>query len=122
MPSAILNDFVAELKAARAVLVPQLEGLRDFARLNIIEETVPVVAQAIEDFDRRIKLIDAALAAADGLTNDGYPDMPVRDVVNNVFNDLADNVKTINAAFTKFRSQAEAAGVTIIPGTPTPKA
>jgi len=121
MPSAILNDFVAELKAARAVLVPQLEGLEDFNRLNIIEETRPVITVAIDDYKRRIALIDTAIAACDGLTNDAYPDMPVREVVENVFEDLKNNVDTINAAFTKFRAKAEAAAATIAAGNPSPK-
>lgn len=121
MASQALLDFVEELKDERDEILPQLEGLRDYARLNIKPETQPVIATAIEDYQRRLEKIDAALASCDALTNDGYPELPVREVVEGIYADLAENAATINAALAKFKAKAEAASVTIVPGTPQPK-
>lgn len=121
MPSQKLEDLKAELLAAKAVIVPQIEGLHDFARLNIKEGTKAKVDEAIVDFERRLGLIETALAALNGLSADNYPDVPTRSVLAEVYNDLNENVSTIEAAFAKFAPIDEAVAAVITPGTPTPK-
>lgn len=116
-----LDDLKAELLAAKAVLEPEIEGLHDFARLNIKPETLAGVQSATTDFERRLQLIIAVLAALDALAADNYPDVPQRSVIEDIYEDLQDNVNTITAAFEKFTPIGEATSVTIIPGTPTVK-
>lgn len=118
MSSQNLLNLRAELEAAKAVLVPQIEGLHDFARLNIKPETLAKVQEATVDFERRLGLVDAAQTALNNLDADKYPDVPERSVIAAVYDDLADNVNTIQAAFAKFATVEEAVKAEIIPGTP----
>ncbi len=119
--SANLENLRKELEAAQAVLLPQIEGLHDFARLNLHPDTLTVVNQAIVDFERRRDLQVAALAALANLSADNYPDVPERAVIQSVFEDLKDNVSTIEAAFSKFEEIGQATTVIITPGTPSHK-
>jgi len=119
MPSQKLEDLRAELLAAKATILPQIEGLHDFARLNIKPETQTKVQEAIVDFERRLGLINTALSALDGLSADNYPAVPTRSVLADVYNDLQENVTTIEAAFEKFAPIDEAVTATITAGTPT---
>jgi len=114
---AEFDNLKTELLAAKASIEPQIEGLHDFARLNIKPETMTVVNAAIVDFERRLGLIVAALAALDALENDKYPTLERLSVNDDVFEDLKDNVDTIEAAFKQFENEAFA--VTITAGTPT---
>lgn len=119
MPSQNLENLRTELLAAKQLLLPQIEGLHDFARLNIKPETQAKVQEAIVDFERRLGLINTALAALDGLSADNYPEVPTRSVLADVYNDLQENVTTIEAAFEKFAPIDEAVSATITAGTPT---
>lgn len=121
MSSQNLLNLKAELEAAKAVLEPQIEGLHDFARLNIKPETLAKVQEATVDFERRHGLVVAALAALAALETDKYPDVPQREVLKVVYDDLSQNVFTIQAAFAKFLSEEEATVAEIIPGTPEKK-
>lgn len=118
---AKLDDLKSELLAAKATIEPQIEGLHDFARLNIKPETLAAVQSATTDFERRLQLIIAALAALDALASDNYPTVSIRSVIEDVYADLQDNVNTITAAFKEFSPIGEAVTATIIPGTPTSK-
>lgn len=117
----LLQDLQAELLQARQVLSPQIEGLHDFARLNLKPETLTSVQAAMTDFERRLSLIEAALAALKNLADDQYPDVPQRDVLAGIYADLRDNVSSIEAAFSKFNALGEAVTVVITPGTPVEK-
>jgi len=121
MTSDLLNSFRDELLEAKRVITPQIEGLHDFARLNLHPDTAAIIEQAIVDFERRLGLINVALDALDGLTNDNYPNMDVRPVLDTIYSDLQDNVSTIEAAFAKFEPEHEARTVTISADTPEPK-
>lgn len=118
---ALLEDLKKELTEAKAVLEPQIEGLHDFARLNLKPETLTAVQNATTDFQRRLDLINAALAALGDLSADKYPQVPEREVIQAVFDDLQDNVTTIEAAFSKFEPLGEATQVIITAGTPIQK-
>lgn len=119
MPSAKLTAVHDELTAAQTVILPQIEGLHDFARLNLQPDTLTVVQAATIDFERRRDLIAAALAALDALSTDGYPEVPEREVIGAVYADLKDNVTTIEAAFTKFESIGPAVSAAITADVPT---
>ena len=102
MPTQV-DSAIQEIQDALAVVSPQLEGLRDFSRLNLTQPESPSVVQsAIVDFERRDHLLIAALNALTALNADNYPDLPNREIEQNVFNDLKEQVTTIEAAFAKF--------------------
>jgi hypothetical protein len=117
----LLEDLKAELLAAKATIEPQIEGLHDFARLNIKPETLEKVQAANTDFERRLALILAALSALDALATDKYPGVAQRDVIEAVYADLQDNVNTITVAFQKFTPIGEAVAATIVAGEPHDK-
>src|SRR5882724_512239 len=116
-----LDGYKAELLAAKTIITPQIEGLHDFARLNLHPDTAAIIAQAIDDFERRLSLIDTSLDSLKGLQNDNYPNMDSRSVLSEIYSDLQANVSTIEAAFQKFEPEPEARTVTITAGTPESK-
>lgn len=120
MPSENLVKLHDELVAARAVLDPQIEGLKDFERLNIQEATKAKVTETKLQFEARRDLISNAVNALDSLNGHGFPDTPNISVAQEIFANLKENVDTIGAAFSKFKpEQAVDLGVDV--GSPVPK-
>jgi hypothetical protein len=119
MPSQKLADLKAELSSLLSQTDPVIEGLADFARLNLLPNTKAKIMEVTKDFTRRSDLMKAALKALNDLDTDGYPDLSTRIVVKEIFGDLQSNVATLTAAFNKFASTEEAVTATIVPGTPT---
>lgn len=114
-------------EAARAEIVvalkqhkPILEGLRDFARLNLRPETAAKVANAITDYERRQAHLEETERALTALLQDGYPDLPVREVEQDVFDDLQDQAESIDAALAKFTPEM-AARLNLTRGATEPK-
>jgi hypothetical protein len=118
MSSQNLLNLKAELEAAKAVIEPQIEGLHDFARLNIKPETLTKVQEVTVSFERRLGVIVAGLEALANLEADKYPETPQQEVLKDIYSDLAENVSTIEAAFSKFVVKDEATTAEIVPGTP----
>ena len=110
-----------ELELAISTILPQIEGLEDFARLNIKPETQTKVQEATADFKRRRDLLVRGLNGLDDLANDSYPATPQREVLGAVYTDLQENVSTISAAFAKFSPIEEATKAEITAGVPEPK-
>jgi len=115
-----VEDALAEIIAELAEVAPQLEGLRDFERLNLQQETLIEVRASIHAYERRVGLLEDAKAALERLLEDGHPVIPVREVAPEVFADLADNRNTIQAALGTFSAGAATTlGLSI--GLPEPK-
>lgn len=121
MSSVNLTNLQAELQAAQAVIIPQIEGLQDFAKLPLQPDTLTAVQSATTDFSKRRDLQQAVLDALAALAADGYPDEPNRPVTQTIFTDLQTNLQEMEAAFAKFASIGQATQVVITPGTPAPK-
>jgi hypothetical protein len=117
-----LADLKSELLNAKTSIEPQVEGLNDFARLNLQPNTLTTVQAAIVDFQRRLDLIDDTIQALDALMADGYPDVKQRAISEQAYVDLNNNVITIETAFKKFSPTSDTVTVTITAGTPRPKA
>ena len=118
MASQKLSDLKEELTNLQAQITPEIEGLNDFARLNLQSGTIAIIKASITDFGRRNNLMANAIKALDDLAKDGYPDNPAKQVIQAVYADLQENLKTLNAAFAKFAPVDEAVSATIVPGTP----
>lgn len=109
-----------EVAAAVAALAPILEGLRDYARLNLGADTAAIVAQEIHDYERRLALLQTTLTALNALLGDDYPNLPVREVEQAVYDDLQTQADTIAAALAKFApNMATTLGLSA--GEPEPK-
>ena len=121
---------MAEIDAQLTQTGPTLEGLRDYARLNIQEGTRREIEDAIGDYDRRVGLLNAAktayqlqldlVTAADkALTDDGAPTLPERQISPAAIADLDDQLSTMGAARSLFVPQATMLGLSA--GEPRPK-
>jgi hypothetical protein len=99
-----VDDAIVEIDAQLAILTPQYEGLKDYARLNIKPETVPVVQAAIARFDKRVGLLATVKDLMARLIADGHPTLDVEQVAAGVYADLAENHDTIAAALALFAS------------------
>jgi len=97
-----VSEAVIEIVETLTSLEAEHEGLRDYASLNLREETLAEVRSAIEVYDRRVLLLRAAQAALEALAADGHPELPVRTVAQAVHDDLDANAATIQAALAKF--------------------
>lgn len=109
----MIPDAIAELLTARDTLDPQIEGLRDFAALNLKPDTQQAVQKLRDAYARRRERLASALEALEALQNDGYPDVETLDVPATVLADLEQNVTTIQAAFKQFHAENEAVTGTI---------
>ena len=121
MSSPALKELVFELSAAKLNLVPIIEGYEDYLRLNIFPETKAIVQTALDDANRRLGLLDAALTALEALDADNYPEFSAKPVTDAIYADLLEQRRTIEAALGQFHPENQAVTVTITPGTPEPK-
>lgn len=101
-----VEEAITEIRAALAEMEPIHEGLRDFARLNIHEDTRADVDAAIRQYDTRKAFLEAALLHAENLVIDCYPALDIPDVTLSVLADLEENKRTIDAAIAEFHSNA----------------
>ena len=121
---------MAEIDTQLTQTAPTLEGLRDYARLNIQDGTRREIDDAIGDYDRRVGLLhsaktayqtqlDLVTAADKALTDDGAPTLPERQISPAAIADLDDQLSTMGAARSLFVPQATALGLSA--GEPRPK-
>lgn len=71
------------------------------------------VANDIELLERRLKLIVAARKSVQALLDNGFPEIPVEAVGNEVVADLEDQRRTLDAAIARFKPSTAAAKGTI---------
>lgn len=112
-----VEEAIAEIEERQATFAPEHEGLRDYAALNLHDESRTPVNESVLAYDHRRDLLNVAKAALEALMADGHPDIPAKEVTKAVFEDLQTNAATIEAALKKFRL-AQASTLTIKPGTP----
>lgn len=115
------DTAVTELQTIRGTLAPQLEGLRDFQRLNLMAETQTEIELSLQQYVRRVGLLDAALDALLALIADGYPDLQVRAISETALADLRENASTIEAALSRFTGEGGATTLNLAAGTKTRK-
>lgn len=101
-----VDNAVDEIDQALLDLAPKHEGLRDFSRLNLNPDTHDEVARAITQYDERVAALQKALIALKELQRDGHPAMDVREVEASVFDDLAEQKRTIDAAMSQFSNSS----------------
>lgn len=120
MTSQKLIDLKLELQTALDDILPRIEGLEDFARLNIADGTKALVTETLVKYAKRRDLLKAALESLGRLETDSYPDTPQIFIPEEAYQDLKENVATIAAAFEKFLSSKSInLGITV--GAPEPK-
>jgi len=100
--NTVVDEAVEEKKLAETNIQPLLEGLRDYARVDLKPETAEIVNAAIQEHERRLALLQIAIAANQALLDDGYPLLPVHEVEQAVYADLQEQFISISAAFGHF--------------------
>jgi hypothetical protein len=119
MPTAV-DNAVTEVKAALAVAQPQLRGLEFFLRLDQNDVTKRILEQRRVDTERRIAVLQGALAALEALLADGYPEVPVQEVPDTVLADLTEDMSVEEAALALFASD-RATKLNVVAGAAEPK-
>jgi hypothetical protein len=104
----VVDEALEEILTALENTDPLLEGLRDYARLNLKPETMAVINEAIQHHERRVVQLASARDAMTSLLADGFPTLPVHEVTQAVYDDLAENNRTIDAAFAHFTARERA--------------
>jgi hypothetical protein len=110
-----VDQAIAEITERLAAMAAPHEGLRDFNRLNLLEDTHREIAAAITRYDRRKQALEVAKAALEVLVNDGHPELPVQEISPEAVADLQANLDTIAAARARFASNV-ATAITLNPG------
>ena len=103
MSSDLSTAFRKEAEGRSADLIPKLKGYKR-ALCDLDGQAHADVQDAINDAERRLRAIDAALLAVMALDNDGYPEWNDRIVDATVLKVLREHNSTINAAFRTFHS------------------
>jgi hypothetical protein len=112
--TAGLEALRAELVKARPPLGAIIEGLRhDLEQQDLSPEDRAEVQGLLNDYLRRESLMTTADARASGtfdavtaLLQDGYPELPVRDIDPATFDALDQNRRSIELAQAQFRPRA----------------
>jgi hypothetical protein len=115
-----VEDALVELEAALAVVMPMLEGLNDYNRLNIHDDSRVVVGDALNYYQTRVTLLQQAIAALEALLQHGYPELQKFEVSESILLDLQEQQTTITAALGQFGAKAPAT-LKVTVGTPVPK-
>jgi hypothetical protein len=119
--TSVIAAALAEVEERLKLFDPQLEGLRDYERLNIQPATMEAVKAAIKAYEERIRLLHELENALKGLLADGSPDLPIFEVDAAVLSDLQENAATIAAALARFRSAGAAGSLELTAGAIEPK-
>lgn len=102
MATTSVDAALIEIAETLAILEPELEGLRDYQRLNLHDDTRAVIVVAVADYERRQSLLLKSQRILTDLIADGHPNLDVREVAQAVYADLAENKATIDAALAQF--------------------
>lgn len=121
MASQRVIDLRLELEEAKAKLLPELEGMRDFSRLNISDLLREKIDGRVGMITRRINVINSTLTSLSQLDADGYPDMEPLKVTADDVAELQDQLNTLGTAFGRITTLAEAVAASIKAGQPVEK-
>lgn len=91
-------EVLAELRAARERMQPPIQGFGKVIALSSTQATTDAASALLALFNQRVTHLDASIAALEGLHNDGYPELPDRQVVSGVLDDVNDDLSDITAA------------------------
>ena len=115
-----VDEAIVEIDAELARIAPIHEGLRDYALLDLKPDTKKFVDAEIARYDRRVGFLGNSRQWLLGLKNDGHPGLAPAEVPKEVYADLEENQKTIDAAFGQFGAE-EATAMGLKAGTVRPK-
>ena len=113
---AAVDAALAEVNATLAALAAPHEGLRDYARLNLLPETQIDVRAMLDKFDRRVARLTAVKLALEVLILEGDPAIGTREIADNVLRDLQGNERSISAALLLFAGAEQAAALGLAAG------
>ncbi len=112
---------IIEMQAQLDSLPAKIEGLNDYRSLNLHQDTKESVISTIDFYQERKALLEASIGQCNKLLADGYPALPVQEVPPDQFQDLQDNLESLQTAVVLFTTE-KAADLGITVGKPEPKA
>lgn len=113
-----IDDLMAEIAAARAVLGPKITGLQHFLKLPQSTSTLAELNAALQAAQGRDNLLDLAEKALAALKADGFPARPPRQVSAEVLADLTRDRDEENAALADFTLPEAVGGMITIDPNP----
>jgi hypothetical protein len=127
MADDINPELRAELKAAKAVLEPQIRGLHDLISTSISGDLKAQIAVQIEIRERRrdkiqvvLNDLDKTVEDMDTLERDGYPDIGEANLPDFLLTELSGEESDLDAALKVFKLEP-AQNISIVLGAPVPK-
>ena len=97
-----VEEAIKEIEAVLNQMEPESEGLADLERLNLEPDSAVAVKEALTVYNERLDKLRAALTGCKELVADGYPNLGLLLVSQEVYDDLSNNAETIAAALQKF--------------------
>ena len=119
--SAALAALREELLQVQAVVLPRLRGLRDIYNDDISQAVKNILQPLIEVHQQYADRIAGALTALDRADAEGYPNLPMVVVPDDIMAELNREHEDILAAVSIFSTAGQAVGGTIIFPSPSPK-
>lgn len=95
---------------ALAKLKPQLAGFHNFQDLQLSPDGETTIARTIPWYDKRVALLGVAVDALQALEEHDYPDVPVSDVFQAVYDDLVERLRVLAIAHAQFAPIKEVTG------------
>lgn len=114
------DDLVIEIDSLLANFAPIREGLADYERLNLKDHTRDEIRASAAQYDKLIAGLEAARDAVQALADEGYPELPIREIDASAVEDLDEQIRTLTAARSRFASNT-AMSMTLKDAAPVPK-
>lgn len=116
-----VDEAIVEIKQALDDLFLENEGLDDLQALDLGADAAKEVEDYATIYKRRVELLNESLGKLQLLVADGYPGLPIRQVSEAVYRDIAEQEASIAAAVKKFAPQEKADDLGLKAGPPEPK-
>jgi len=123
-----IDELRTEITAALAAVFPSIRGMQDLEKVSLSPEAITSIHEELGDHLRRkdslvavLTILDALELALKNLKEDGYPNLPKREVTAEVFTELQVQRDDIDAAIAEFIERSRAATMTISLGQATKK-
>jgi len=121
-PNTVLDDALLEVTVALETMSTGLqEGLKDLSDLNLRPESHNAVTDVVAQHGRRVILLTRARDAIQALLSDGYPKHDAHEVEQVIYDDLAEQQRTIGLAVAHFKPKERATALGLTAGTVQPK-
>ena|SRR6185436_18550537 len=112
----VVDDAIREMQAQLDSLPAKIEGLTDYASMDLLPATKESVVATTQLYQRRVEKLTGAIRECTLLLEDGYPTLPTQEIPQDQFLDLEANRDSIELALELFApTKAVSLGLTVGP-------